>query len=173
MRVGEIPGIPAPRAWRKPDVGATSPFGEDQVEIAATPRPAVMHSHVGWRAALALALTLGIGGCATGMAWAAPPEPAPTAVVAQVQRDFGPAQDVKAVKQAIKAHVGQAGNVSVSHDWALGRGYTEHTDASVVLHRVGGHWQVKQTDGGVYTVDLLQQMGVPAADAQNLVRLYQ
>lgn len=142
------------------DVGKSSGPGH-------TPR------HLGRHVALVLALALSVGCAALAPAMAEPAAAPDVQTTQQVgQQDHGPKADVQAVKEALRQQVGDPGNVSVSHDWALGRASTPHVGLSVLLHRVDGQWKVQASDGGVYLPHQLETQGVPHADAQNLVQLY-
>jgi hypothetical protein len=131
------------------------------------------------RTAVIVAFTLGLGAAVHGVAWSHTTCGTDGATVAQQTQtvpgnsDYGPKTDIAAVKKAIHTQVGDPGNVSVSHDWALGRAFTEHAALSVVMHRTNGQWKVTASDGGVFVPSLLQAQGVPAADATNLVKVYQ
>ena len=89
--------------------------------------------------------------------------------------DFGNANDVKQIRTVVAKKLGQVVNVSASHDWALCTAYSEkdESDLSVVLHRTGGGWKIKESDGGAFDKNTLKSLGVPAADIATLLKAYQ
>ena len=89
--------------------------------------------------------------------------------------DFGNSKDVKQVRSVVSSKFGQVLNVSVSNDWALCTAYSEkdESDLSVVLHRTGGGWKIKQSDGGAFDKGTLKSLGVASADIPALLKAYQ
>ena len=92
-----------------------------------------------------------------------------------IATDFGNAKDVKQVRTVVANKLGKVLNVSVSNDWALCTAYSEkdESDLSVVLHRTGGGWKIKQSDGGAFDKETLKSLGVPGADVTALLKAYQ
>lgn len=88
--------------------------------------------------------------------------------------DFGYAGDVKEVRKVVAANTGHPLHASVSGNWALCTAYTEHSDLSVVLHRIAPNkWKIVQSDGGAFVAETLQPLGVPKADIPALLKAYQ
>ncbi len=87
--------------------------------------------------------------------------------------DSGNPKDVQQVRQLVSKKFGKVLHISVSHDWALCTAYADDSDLSVVLHRTGSNWKVKESDGGAFDEGTLKGMGVPGADVPALLKAYQ
>ena len=88
-------------------------------------------------------------------------------------RDFGPGTEITKVKAVVRAGIGPAANVSVSHDWAMCIASRDGQDMSVLLQRVGGKWKIIDRDGGAWDLATLRAKGIPASDATTLHKTYQ
>ena len=90
-------------------------------------------------------------------------------------KDFGDSKDVKQVRTVVSSKFGKVLNVSISHDWALCTAYSEkdESDLSVVLHRTGADWKIKQSDGGAFDKSTLESLGAPSVDIPSLLKAYQ
>jgi hypothetical protein len=100
---------------------------------------------------------------------------AASVTVTALAADLGNPTDVKQVRTVVGSKFGKILNVSVSRDWALCTAYsqTDESDLSVVLHRTGTSWKVKQSDGGAFDKTTLKPLGIPDADIVQLLRVYQ
>ncbi|MGI8891185.1 MAG: hypothetical protein ACR2G0_10445 [Chthoniobacterales bacterium] len=94
-------------------------------------------------------------------------------VIPTLAGDLGNPKDVQQVRQVVSKKFGKVLHVSVSHDWALCTAYSDESDLSVVLHRTGSSWKVKESDGGAFDAGTLKGMGVPGADVPTLLKAYQ
>jgi hypothetical protein len=89
--------------------------------------------------------------------------------------DFGNPKDIKQIRTLVSESFGKVLNVSVSNNWALCTAYSEEheSDLSVVLHRAGKSWEIKQSDGGAFDKETLKSLGVGSADIPSLLKAYQ
>ena len=94
-------------------------------------------------------------------------------VIPAVAGDLGNPKDVQQVRKVVGKKFGKVLHVSVSHDWALCTAYSDESDLSVVLRRIGTDWKVAGSDGGAYAAENLKALGVPSADVSSLLKAYQ
>ncbi len=94
-------------------------------------------------------------------------------IIPAVAGDFGNPKDVQQVRKVVAKKFGKVLHVSVSHDWALSTAYSDESDLSIVLHRVGTDWKVAGSDGGAYAAENLKDLGVPSTDVPSLLKVYQ
>jgi hypothetical protein len=87
--------------------------------------------------------------------------------------DFGNAKDIQQVRKVVAKKFGKVLHASVSHDWALCTAYSNESDLTIVLHRIGADWKVAGSDGGAYAAENLKEKGVPSADIPSLLKAYQ
>ena len=89
--------------------------------------------------------------------------------------DFGNPKDIKQIRGVVSEAFGKVVNVSASKDWALATAYSEEheSDLSVVLHRTGKGWEIKQSDGGAFDKETLKSLGVTSAEIPSLLKAYQ
>ena len=132
--------------------------------------------------ALGLLLVLSLGVVLTLMLIGSISEPMESPVVnptfpggsGQVRTQPASAQVIKEVEQEYFSEIPEAQNLSlskvtVSGDYAMAVYSDENVGGMVLFRKQAGGWEIVATDGGVFDIEQLKLLGVPADVASILV----